>query len=215
MDHSLILEAISSTLAPLAEKAIGPGLGALFGALAAFKLERSREHRTQFRDRGTALKRTKFFLAQVRESLTTLEVRSLGLLKEDSERWKKLPVIVHGTNAIELDLNSLTFLVDLEQHTLLEDMFRCQEGFEAVRTTLHERRLAHSRFVDSLGTIRREHPNINSPVEIEELMWPSTIVPLKSLTNALYQIVDELRPIVAKTEAAIETLLVQDFVRQP
>jgi len=205
----VILEALGTTFQGFFSEAVGPLFGALFGAYSAFRLETWRQKRKEGKERADAIRRCQSALGYYERTVSVL-APYLSPLRDHEHRWRKLGSLAGPSPSLEVEPSSLVFLVDLGREDLLAKVVDCHSAHSSVLTTVELRRAAQERFWFAVSRVEEGARNAlmsADPDRLDEIIGPAVTGPLKSLTDALYQLVPETLAVVRSTQSELEEVL--------
>lgn len=172
---------------------IGGGLGALVGALVgawgAFRFERRRRRLDERTARVAGVRKALFTLAIQRSFIENLSMLYLDPHRSSSRRWRTLPKYLAIPIHEELNLDSLSFLLELRASELLGQLAHGQNQFRKLLGVLEARSVAYQAMLDRLTEIRKSNPVAAG----EAYLGPEVEDPLQGLTDALYEAADFAR----------------------
>jgi hypothetical protein len=149
-------------------------IGVFGGAFLAFQLEASRRKREREDGHFLSAKRAQLALSAQLNVLLGLKKQALDGLEHDPNRHVKLHPMLGRFDAPTIDMNSLIFVADSENASLLNELIVAQDSFHTVIAVLNKRNDVHEAF--QKGVPKGHSPDL-SRLEVT----------LRSLTDGLYQ----------------------------
>jgi len=173
--------------------------GAFFGALAAYWFQRFSEKKKQADTNHAAILRAQLALISQINILENFRRQTLDPLRNDPERFLKMLLTYRANNCIAVDYESLSFLLDSNNATLLLQVQVAERGYQSAMDAIDERNL-------TMKDIRAHSDVAKANMETGQFTVradPRDIKLLKDNTDALYSSVDHAEKICGEVIAEL------------
>lgn len=154
-------------------------IGTFIGAYSAFKLDQNHKKNQENKKNFIAAKRTQFVLVNHYQTLHNIKKQALDEIKDDENRWILLKPLGSYSKYLQMDIDSLVYILDTEDANLLNELLVANDRFETAIGTLQMRNNVHLGFQKKLAE------------EGEKAFDDATTTILKDLTDQLYSAVDD------------------------
>lgn len=168
-------------------------LSTLVGALAAFALAAWREKRRERDQRIQSFKSSLFVLLMQRTFLRNLKGQYLDPMRDHPIRAYTLhPSVAHVVPAESLNLDSLAFLLVVEQAELVNHLLVAQARYQSVIALLEARNAAHASFQDKLEAVHASRQLTQGTLDdIRSIAGKALSARLEPMSDELFGFTDE------------------------
>lgn len=172
--------------------AIAAVIGTLAGVVVGFALERWRERQARAGERYQLCISSQFILSEQLNFLQWIKTRHLDQYRERNDRWLSLPIVLLPQHHGGMDLQSLSFLLAVNEPRTVESLHRYQSTFTFAIDLLNQHQELKSAVDERLSPLIQ--PGQSTGINVDHLrqkIGVSASQKLNNLVDGLYGTVDE------------------------
>lgn len=172
--------------------AIAAVIGTLAGVVVGFALERWRERQARTEERYQLCISSQFILSEHLNFLQWIKTRYLDQYRERNDRWLSLPIVLLPQHHGKMDLQSLSFLLAVNEPRTVESLHRYQSTFTFAIDLLNQHQELKSAVDERLSPLIQ--PGQSTGINVDHLrqkIGVSASQKLINLVDGLYGTVDE------------------------